>query len=224
MEETMTRRVIGVWLLASAIGFAGPAVAQTPAKQEVEVRVTTLAAVQTQLDSLPNGAELHARGLVLNDASAFTGSEFTNLVSAVQNKPGTEVKIQGVIVGADGTRRPFEAKVEAGEVKLRGLTLNGSEFNTLLSQLQNTGVRELKIRAVVDGRSMVVKFENGQLRTRTEVRDGNRGPGSDHGGRDRSRVEKMEKVDKIDKPERVEKVERAEKVDRLEKPERSGRH
>ncbi len=220
----MTRRAIAVWVLVIAMGIAGPAAAQTTPRPEVKVTATDLAGVQEPLNNLPNGGELQVRGLVLTDANAFTGAPFTTLVSTVQSKPGTEVKLLGTV---GGTR--FEAKIEGGEVKLQGLSFaNQTDFNNFVNGLQaQNNVRELKVQAVVGGTRMIAKFENGRLRTRTEVRDGNRGPGSEHEGRGLSRVEKtekvekVEKVDKIDKPERVEKVER---VDRIERPERSGRH
>lgn len=226
----MTRRMMAVWFLVIAIAVAGPAAAQTPTKQEVEVRVDSLAALQDRLNKTDGPVEIQARGLMLNDTTFFTVGDFGALVSAVQQRPGAEVELRGVMTSADGARRPFEAKVETGEVELKGLTLTPDQFKALATQLQNTpGIREFKIRAVVDGQPMSAKFENenGRLRIRTEMRDGKRDHDSDSEGRGRSRVEKaekVEKVDKIDRPERVDKVERVEKVDRIEKPERSDRH
>jgi len=45
------------------------------------------------------------RGLVVTDTNAFNSAPFTTLVSTVQTKPGTEVKLVGTVGGT-----PFEVR------------------------------------------------------------------------------------------------------------------
>jgi len=149
----------------------------------------------------------------------------------VQNKPGTEVKLLGTVGG-----NRFEARIERAEVKLEGLSFkNQDELKAFVTTLQtSTTVRELKVEAVVNGTPMIVKFENGRLRT--EARDGNRAPGSDRLGRDQAqtnrddrsgrgdRGDRPDRVDRSDRTDRVDRVERTDRADRIERPDRSGRH
>jgi len=227
----MKRRAPAVWVVMLAIGTVAPAAAQTSPRPEVKVTATNLADVQGPLNNLPNGGELQVRGLVVTDTNAFNSAPFTTLVSTVQNKPGTEVKLVGTVGGT-----PFEAKIERGEVKLQGLSFaNQADFNAFVTGLgAQNNLRELRVQAVVNGMRMIAKFEDG--RVRTEVRDGNRGSGSEHSGRnqargdrdDRSgrgdRGDRPDRVERNDRSDRVERVERTERADRLDRPERSGRH
>ncbi len=177
--------------------------------------------------------------------AAGMSQDFAALVSRIQQQRGSEVAIRGVVetTGAGGavTRRPFEAKVEAGEVKIRGLALTQTQFDALVTRLQGTtGARELKVEAVVDGRRVEAKLENGVLRERADGdrrgrgREGtsatlnadratDRGRDLDHSirGRDRAELErdKGERGPRVDRAERVER-QRAERIERAERPER----
>ncbi len=63
---------------------------------------------------------------------------------------------------------------------------NQADFNAFVTGLgARNNLRELRVQAVANGTRMIAKFEDG--RVRTEVRDGNRGPGSEHSGRDQAR-------------------------------------
>ena len=112
---------------------------------------------------------------------------------------------------------------------------NQADFNAFVTGPgARNNLRELRVQAVVNGTRMIAKFEDG--RVRTEVRDGNRGSGSEHSGRnqargdrdDRSgrgdRGDRPDRVERNDRSDRVERVERTERADRLDRPERSGRH
>ena len=241
---------------------------------EVNLRGANLAEVQDRLSG-PNGLlnqnqpfELKAQNVVLTPRQAqdffapasgaqtpTSGTDFATLVGKIQQLPGTEVRIRGVVEapGTAGTvqRIPFDAKIEAGEVKIKGLSLTQAQFDSLVSRLQATaGTRELKVEALVDGRRVETKFENegGKLRTKVETRgrEEERRHRGEHGtsatinndratdqgkdfdhevrGRDRAVLER-ERVERRERGERPERegVERREKVDRVERPERVDR-
>jgi len=238
---------------------------------EVQLQNVNFPAVKEQLFGnmgtmgLLNGTapfELQAQGVVFTQANidAFFPAapptcsptapcmDFVTLVTRVQQLPGTEVKIQGMVSG--GT--PFQLKVEAGEVKIQGLTLTQDQFNTLRARLQATaGIREFKIDAIVNGQRMVAKFENegGKIETKVETKDKSRGRAEDkrhrgeegtsaslnntdrdqgkdldHSIRGRERaVLEGEKAGRSDPPERLGRVRRDEMIEKLDRPERIDR-
>jgi hypothetical protein len=170
-----------------------------------------------------------------------TGMDLAALIAAVQQLPGSEVKIAGFVNGS-----PFQLKLEAGEVRLRGLALSQTQFNSLLDRLQATpAIREARVQALVDGQRVDIKFENGarevELRNRIQAqRVGHR----DRGRHGRAQVDPAEarlgrveadqiarvgsteriRVEHINRPERVERVNRPERPERIERIDRSGRH
>jgi len=191
---------------------------------------TNLADAQQRLDEILTGQnpprEVNVRGLVLTDQQAkdffITGgtNDFSSFVNRIQQQPGSEVKFLGTVNG-----RPFEAKVEPGEVKVQGLNLSQADFDTLVKQLQGQSTREFKVQAVVDGKTVIAKFENGQLRIRADNagRDKSRVERNDRSGRS-DRSDRPDRVERTDRPDRSDRVERTERADRVERLDRSGRH
>lgn len=195
--------------------------------------------------------EFKAEHLVLSSTqlqelfSSEAAGNLKSLASALGDRPGTEVKFAGLLDGS-----PFEAKFEAGEIKLEGLQLSQSELDALVDQLKTiTGVREVKAQAIVDGKPVEVKIENGTSRIRTDddaargERHRNRGRGRDDSiGDDRSgsddrhgrsgrlddvrredRVERSGRSERPERPERAERTERSERPERIERVEKSER-
>lgn len=143
---------------------------------------------------------------------------------------------------------PFEAKVEAGQVKIEGLSVTQDQFSALLSNLQAAaGLREFKVEAVVNGKLMEAKFENegGRIRTRIEAsrsgrsedrrhrgesgtsadlnsdRARDRGRDLDHSLRGRDRAEhERERIEGTQRPERIERSGRVERIERTERQDR----
>src|SRR5262245_44512445 len=219
----MTRRSMAVWSLVIAAAGVDPAAAEPPRKQEIEVRTTSLTRAQTALKNLPNGAELQVRGLRLQHTSDLTKS-LDAMIGTVQSKPGAEVRLQGRV-----DSRPFEAKIEGKEVRLRGLVLSQADFDALKNQLRNAqGIREFRFRGMVDNKSIEARFGNdhSRARARTEIRDDHRGSGRDRDGRVTARVtrdQRPERSDRIDRPDRVERTDRTERVERVERTDRTER-
>src|SRR6266496_3214215 len=162
---------------------------QSQSSDEINLQGSTLPQIQDRLFGpggllSPSGPrEVHVRGVVLTPQQAQTfflgtGSrDFTALVTAIEQAPGRPVRLQGVVetpaAGGTVSRVPFEAKVAGREVKIEGLSLTQAQFDSLVSSLQGvSGLREFKVEAMVDGKRVEAKFENGVVRTQT--RDGER--------------------------------------------------
>jgi hypothetical protein len=246
----MNRRHV---LMLSAVVALGLVVhpgagAQPSSGEEIDLQGLTLSQVQDRLFgssgllSQPTRAEVHVRGIVLTpeQEQAFfvrTGSrDFAAVVAAVEQSRLRDVRLRGVVevptTGGAVNRVAFEAKVAGREVKVEGLTLTQAQFDSLVSALQSvSGLREFKVEAVVDGKRVAAKFENGVLRTETKGerrgRDASRTT-SDRSDRGRSEAtdravspERVEKVEKVERPQRVERTERVQ-VERVDRPERRG--
>lgn len=180
--------------------------------------------------------------------------DFATLAQRVQQLAGSEVKIEGFLEvpgAADIMKRvPFEAKIEAGDVKIEGLSLTPARLTTLFNRLQSIdGIREVKIEALVNGRLVEAKFENGggRIRTRLDSREamvGRGEEGSEPRGRGlrgtsasinnerardrgqdldhsiRGRDRAQLEQEKMERPERAERLEQPERVEKVGQPER----
>jgi hypothetical protein len=179
----------------------------------------------TGMPGLLNGNqpfELRAKDVDLTPQQAekfFTpsnGMDIAALAAALQNLPGTEVKIEGMVDGA-----PFELKVEAGEIKLEGLALTQTQLDSLFDRLQMIqGIREVKIEALVNGQRVEVELEGNEREIEREGREHHRAEKARHEGHDRDhKVEAAERVEVEHEVER-EGHERVEHHGRMDKAER----
>jgi len=249
-----------LWISAVLLLYPGSIAGQaTGQPAEVKLKAVGFQEVLNRLfgtagmDGLLKGNqpfELRAEDVDLTPEQAknfFTPSngmmDIAALAAAVQNLPGTEVKIEGLVDGA-----PFELKVEAGEIKLEGLALTQRQLDSLFDRLQMIqGIREVKIEALVNGQRVEVKLEGNEREIEREGREHHRAEKARHEGHDRDhkaeageRVEVEHEVEReghervehhgrMDKAERVEitdhfrgseKIERVERMEKIERPER----
>lgn len=146
------------------------------------------------------------------------------LIEAAQDLRGN-VRLEGTIDGS-----PFALKLAGRELKLEGLTLTEAQQQALVSELNGiSGLKEMKIQALVDGRLTVTKVQGNH--EKLEIRNG---VGSDLREQQQNRMvrerperperERPEKV-QIERPAKIEKLERIERIEKPERPERgeSGR-
>lgn len=150
------------------------------------------------------------------------------LIESVETLHGT-VRLEGIIGD-----QPFELKIAGRELKLEGLTLTEAQRQALVNELKGiSGLHEMKIQALVDGRMTVTKVEGHHEKLEIERRNHDKIDREDLEDRDeranrdrRDHVEKIE-IERPEKPEKVERVEsgRIDRIERIEKPERgeSGR-
>lgn len=187
----------------------------------------------------------------------FVPADFATFVEKVQQLPGTEIKLKGFIEvpGNMGVidRRPFEAKVEKGEVKIEGVPLTQDQLNSLFSRLRGiAGLREVKIESLVNGQLMEAKFERegSRVQIKVEPKEGlaarlgggveRRGKGQEGTsasinnerardmGKDldhsiRGRERASLERERGTRSERIERIERGEKIERPERAERAER-
>lgn len=157
--------------------------------------------------------------LTLDQSTAFftdidSPSSLAALIEAAQDLRGN-IRLEGTIDGS-----PFSLKLAGRELKLEGLTLTEAQRQALVSELNAiSGLKEMKIQALVDGRSTVTKVQGHH--EKLEIRDE---PDSDLREQKQNRIERErpEKL-KIERPARIEKLERLERIERFEKPERPER-
>ena len=159
--------------------------------------------------------QFRAEGVDLTAAQAdlFTSTDSPhNLPALIESSEAVrgKIRLEGTIDG-----RPFELKLAGRELKIEGLTLTGAQREALVSELSGiSGLKEMKIEALVDGKMTVTKFQGGH--EKFEVIDHGRPehPSRDHETRehDRSEIERhgREGRDAVEHPVRVEKPERGE--------------
>jgi hypothetical protein len=94
------------------------------------------------------------------------------------------------------------------------LSLNEQQRQALIAELSGiSGLKEMKIQALVDGKMTVTKFQGGH--EKLEIRD--------ERGRPETERARPQKVDKIERQGRLDARERVERPARVEKPERPER-
>lgn len=153
--------------------------------------------------------QLRAEGITLTSTQAefFTAIDspqsLSALIEAAESLRGN-IRMEGTIDG-----EPFELKLAGRELKIEGLNLTEAQREALVAELSGiSGLKEMKIQAVVDGRMTVTKYQGGH--EKLEIRD-------------RVRPNR-ERLDRPQKPEIArERVERPARMEKTERPERAGR-
>jgi hypothetical protein len=174
--------------------------------------------------------------LTTEQSAAFFAADspqsLSALIEAVEALHGT-VRLEGIV-----GEQPFELKIAGRELKLAGLTLTEAQRQALVYELKGiSGLHEMKIQALVDGRMTVTKVQGNheklEIEGRNQIQRQDRVALEDRDERaDRSRRDHVEKIERPEKPEkleiheRVERSGRIDRIERIEKPERgeSGRH
>lgn len=150
-----------------------------------------------------------AEDLTLTAAQAelFTSVDsvenLSSLIEAAEALRGN-IRLEGTIDG-----QPFELKLAGHELKIEGLTLTAAQREALVAELSGiSGLKEMKIEALVDGQMTVTKFQGGH--EKLEIR--HRGRPEHPRGHERIEIERHGRAgrDAIERPVRVEKPERGE--------------
>lgn len=168
MKQALTPLLLVMALLLTSQASAAP--------QEVAIKGATLTEIRTTLFGSPTQPGLASSQQPFEakfQRVVLTRQDTPQLIDLVRDTtaslpPGSEMKIQGTIDG-----RPFEAEVEKEkgrtEVKLEGLTFaNQQQVVDLLNTLNSQGVREVKLKGVVNGRR--IEAEVKERRGRREVK------------------------------------------------------
>lgn len=165
--------------------------------------------------------EFRAEDITLTSAESLafftsptSAATLATLAETTQTLHGT-VRLEGTIDG-----QSFELKIAGHELKLEGLTLTSAQLESLIAELRTSGLHEMKIQALVDGRMTVVKIERNHEKVEVLGRkhEENASRFSDRGEREHPRKIEIEHP----KHERVERHDRIEKLEKPERPE-SGR-
>jgi hypothetical protein len=161
--------------------------------------------------------------LTANQSAAFFSSTSAStenlaaLIKAAEAVHGT-VRIDGTIDG-----KGFDLKLAGRELKLDGLTLTTAQRDLLVTELRGiSGLHEVKIDALVDGRATMIVLAGGQERIQLLGRD--RGDSVRGDGKQKIEVDHRAEIDhrvEIERPTSVDTHERVENTGRIiiEKPE-----
>jgi hypothetical protein len=237
---------------SSAVAEDKPPVASAAAQTNntVNLKAPEWQAVLDRLFGTPDNGLVDGTGafrfqaedltLTTEQSAAFFAADspqsLSALIEAVEALHGT-VRLEGIV-----GEQPFELKIAGRELKLEGLTLTEAQRQALVNELKGiSGLHEMKIQALVDGRMTVTKVQGNHEKLEIEGRSHEKIQRQDRGAledrderanRDRRdhvekiEIERPEKPEKVEIHERIERSGRIDRIERIEKPERgeSGRH
>jgi hypothetical protein len=150
--------------------------------------------------------KFRAEDLVLTSTQAdlFTSPDYgQNLAALLEAAIALHgnIRLEGTIDG-----EPFELKLAGRELKIQGLTLTSAQRESLVAELSGvSGLKEIKIQALVDGKSTITKYQGGH--EKIEVRSTGR---PEHAGKPEKVEPRIETRERIERPARIEKPERPE--------------
>jgi hypothetical protein len=150
--------------------------------------------------------KFRAEDLVLTTTQAdlFTSPDYgQNLAALLEGAIALHgnIRLEGTIDG-----EPFELKLAGRELKIQGLTLTSAQRESLVAELSGvSGLKEIKIQALVDGKSTITKYQGGH--EKIEVRSTGR---PEHAGKPEKVEPRIETRERIERPARIEKPERPE--------------
>jgi hypothetical protein len=126
--------------------------------------------------------QIRAQDLILTSDQALFFTDIDSpdslsaLIDAAIDRRGM-IRMDGTIDG-----EPFELKLAGRELKIEGLTLTEEQRQALIAELSGiSGLKEMKIQALVDGRMTVTKFQGGH--EKLEIRNERGRPEQERGRR-----------------------------------------
>jgi hypothetical protein len=138
-------------------------------------------------------------------------SDFADLVAAAEALKAN-LKIEGELLDMDS----FKLNLSGKQIKVEGLVLTQAEFDALIAELKEIdSLKQAKITATVDGRTMIAKLENQPGRVKIE--DKGLAPEERRGANRSSNSGKPERPERVERVSRGERPERPEKIERIER-------